>query len=175
MMARLLLLIGAALPLAGCNDHAMVKQNRYATYAPAGLFPDNAEAQKLPEHVVAQGDLDRAAAAAQPPAVDIALLQRGQQRYGIYCAPCHGASGAGDGMIAQRGFPAPPSYHSERLRAVSARHIFDVITDGYGVMYAYGARVEPRDRWAIVAYVRALQQSQRTQIADAPELRSKLP
>ena len=100
---------------------------------------------------------------------------RGRERYGIYCSPCHGLSGHGDGIIVSRGFPAPPSYHSDRLRSADAQHVFDVISNGYGVMYSYAARVEPRDRWAIVAYIRALQQSQHTDIAEVPELRSKLP
>ena len=112
---------------------------------------------------------------AKPPAVDAQLLARGQERYDIYCSPCHGLSGNGDGMIVQRGFPAPPSYHTARLRAAPAQHFFDVITNGYGVMYSYASRVEPRDRWAIVAYVRALQESQSAKLADMPELRSKLP
>ncbi len=78
-------------------------------------------------------------------------------------------------MIVQRGFPAPPSYHTARLRAAPAQQFFDVITNGYGVMYAYAARIEPRDRWAIVAYVRALQESQKAKLADAPDLKSKMP
>jgi hypothetical protein len=78
-------------------------------------------------------------------------------------------------MIVQRGFPAPPSYHEDRLRAAPGRYLFDVITNGYGVMYPYAARVEPRDRWAIVAYIRALQESQHARLADMPDARSKLP
>jgi hypothetical protein len=102
-------------------------------------------------------------------------LQRGRERYDIFCTPCHGLSGSGDGMIVRRGFPAPPSYHTARLRAAPAQHFFDVISNGYGVMYSYAPRIEPRDRWAIVAYVRALQQSQNARLADIPDLRSKLP
>jgi mono/diheme cytochrome c family protein len=165
----------AMLLLGGCDDHSMTQQSRYVTYGPAGLFADDAEAQALPPGVVAQGDLDRAKAVATAPAVDTQLLKRGQQRYDIFCSPCHGLSGNGDGMIVRRGFPAPPSYHTARLRAAPAQHLFDVITDGYGVMYSYASRVEPHDRWAIVAYVRALQESQSARLADVPELRSKLP
>jgi len=175
MNSRALLWIAVVLPLAACDDHSMTQQKRYVTYAPAGLFPDDTEAQPLPAGVVAQGDLDRAAQSANPPAVDAALLARGRQRYDIYCSPCHGLSGKGDGMVVQRGFPAPPSYHIARLRAAPAQHVFDVITNGYGVMYSYASRVEPHDRWAIVAYVRALQQSQGAKLADMPDLRSKLP
>jgi mono/diheme cytochrome c family protein len=174
-MNRALVCLAVVLPLAACDDHSMTQQNRYATYAPAGLFPDNTEAQPLPEGVVAQGDLDRAAQSAKPPTVDAALLARGQQRYDIFCTPCHGPSGQGDGMVVQRGFPAPPSYHIARLRIAPAQHFFDVISDGYGVMYSYASRVEPRDRWAIVAYIRALQQSRSAKLADMPDLRSKLP
>lgn len=164
-----------SLALAGCGDHSMFQQNRYGTFSKAGLFKNGTEAQPLPDGVVAQGDLERRQEATRPPAVDMALLSRGHERYDIYCSPCHGLSGHGDGMIVQRGFPAPPSYHSDRLRTADPQHFFDVITNGYGVMYSYAARLEPRDRWAIVAYIRALQQSQHADVADVPELRSKLP
>jgi mono/diheme cytochrome c family protein len=175
MTPRLLCSFAAPLLLAACGDHSMAQQNRYGTYEPAALFADGTEAQPLPAGVVAQGDLDRANRAAQPPPVDAQLLTRGQERYDIYCSPCHGMSGGGDGMVVRRGFPAPPSYHSARLRAAPAQHFFDVMTDGYGVMYSYAARVGPRDRWAIVAYIRALQESQNARLADIPQLRSKLP
>lgn len=175
MTCRILPGLAALVLLAACSDHSMTQQNRYGTYTPAALFPNGTEAQALPADVVAQGDLDRADQSAKPQAVDAELLARGQKRYNIYCSPCHGLSGKGDGMIVRRGFPAPPSYHSARLRAAPAQHFFDVITNGYGVMYAYASRVEPRDRWAIAAYIRALQESQNAKLADIPELRSKLP
>ena len=174
MSARALVCL-LVLPLAACGDHSMTQQNRYETYGPAGLFSDDAEAQPLPVGVVAQGALDRANAIAKFPTVDGQLLARGHERYDIFCAPCHGLSGSGDGMIVQRGFPAPPSYHTARLRAASAQHVFSVITEGYGVMYSYASRIEPHDRWAIVAYVRALQESQGAKLADMPDVRSKLP
>jgi len=106
---------------------------------------------------------ETAALQTRPP-MDRALLERGKERYAIFCVPCHDPAGYGHGRIPSRGFPAPPSFHSERLRKVDPRHIVDVITDGYGVMYSYAGRVPPRDRWAIAAYVKALQLSQ-----DAPE------
>jgi mono/diheme cytochrome c family protein len=174
MMARILFCL-AILPLAGCDDHSMTQQNRYSTYSPAALFPDESEAQSLPAGVVEQGDLDRARRSSKPPEVDAQLLARGRERYDIYCSPCHGLSGDGDGMIVRRGFPAPPSYHTTRLRAAPAQRFFDVITHGYGVMYPYATRIEPHDRWAIIAYVRALQESQNAKLADIPDLRSKLP
>lgn len=175
MTRSMFLSLAAALLLGACGDHSMARQDRYSTYGAAALFPDGAEAQVPPPGVVAQGDLHRLAEAAHPPPVDAQLLERGQERYNIYCTPCHGLSGAGDGMVVRRGFPAPPSYHSARLRAASAQHFFDVITNGYGVMYSYAARIAPGDRWAIVAYVRALQQSRAAQVADLPEIGSKLP
>jgi len=97
---------------------------------------------------------------ANPLPLTKALLTRGQQRYDIYCAPCHGRSGDGAGMVVQRGFPAPPSYHTDRLRRAADSHFYQVISDGYGVMYPYADRITPHARWAIVAYIRALQLSQ---------------
>jgi mono/diheme cytochrome c family protein len=175
MIPRLPPCLVLCLAVAGCGDHSMSQQNRYGVMSKAALFSDGKEAQALPEGVVSQADPGREEAVTKPPAVDAALLARGQERYNIYCTPCHGATGRGDGMIVQRGFPAPPSYHIDRLRAADKQHFFDVITNGYGVMYSYAARVEPRDRWAIVAYIRALQQSQHVNVAEVPELRSKLP
>lgn len=96
-------------------------------------------------------------------------LARGQERYNIFCSPCHGRLGDGQGMIVQRGFPPPPSYHQDRLRQAPVGHFFDVITNGYGRMYSYASRVSPEDRWKIIAYIRALQLSQRATINDMPE------
>ena len=171
-MKRLALL--PLLLLAGC-DQSMQRQPKGRTYRSAPFWPGGTASQAPPDHTVARGDLVRDTAVATPPPIDDALLRRGQERYGIYCTPCHGQAGRGDGMIVQRGFPPPPDYNSPRLRAVSAQHIFDVITNGYGVMYSYAARVEPRDRWAIVAYVRALQASAAVSVDDVPDAREKLP
>lgn len=171
MRAALVLL---PLALAACKQE-MAQQRRYDTYEPAPLWPDGAAARPLPEGVVARGDLVRDAAAANPPQVTPALLARGQERFGIYCAPCHGPSGDGDGMVVHRGFPHPPSYHTARLRAAPAAYVYDVITRGYGVMYGYAARVEPADRWAIIAYIRALQLSRGVELAAVPDARERLP
>jgi mono/diheme cytochrome c family protein len=161
--------------LSSCKDQSMREQKRYDVFEPAALWPDGTEARPLPEGVVPRGDIARARNMTNPPDVTPALLRRGQERYEIFCTPCHGLAGYGDGMIVARGFPAPPSYHSPQLRAVPARHIVDVITDGYGVMYPYAARVEPKDRWAIAAYIRALQLSQGAKVASVPGAREKLP
>lgn len=96
------------------------------------------------------------------------LLRRGQERYNISCVPCHGATGDGDGMIVKRGFKPPPPYHEQRLREVEVGYLYDVITNGYGAMNSYADQVAPRDRWAIVAYIRALQLSQNASIEDVP-------
>lgn len=173
-MTRLLLL-AIVLAVAGCDDQSMRQQNRYDTYAPSKIWPNGSEAQPLPAGVLAQGDLARASDAKKPPPVTDSLMRTGRENFDVFCSPCHGLAGDGDGMIVQRGFPVPPSYHSDRLRAAPAQHFFDVITDGYGVMYSYAARVPPHDRWAIVAYIRALQESRHVRVADMPQAREKLP
>ena len=97
------------------------------------------------------------------------LLRRGQVRFQTFCAPCHGLTGRGDGMIVQRGFKAPLSYHSDRLRQAPIGYFFDVITHGFGAMADYAAQVPVEDRWAVAAYIRALQLSQHATLADVPE------
>ena len=100
------------------------------------------------------------------PPLTLALIERGQQRYRIFCTPCHSELGNGQGMIVQRGFPAPPTFDSERLIQAPTRHFVDVIAQGHGAMYSYAARVPPADRWAIAAYIRALQKSQNASATD---------
>jgi mono/diheme cytochrome c family protein len=173
--SRAFIILPIALLLTACGDQSMTQQNRYGTYGKAALFRDGREAQPLPAGVVAQGDSERAEQATHPPAVDAALMQRGRERYEIFCTPCHGLAGRGDGIIVQRGFPAPPSYHGSALRRATAQHIFDTITNGHGVMYSFASRIEPRDRWAIVAYIRALQEAQNAVVAELPDARSHLP
>jgi mono/diheme cytochrome c family protein len=173
-MTRLLLL-AIVLAVAGCDDQSMRQQNRFDAYAPSKIWPNGSEAQPLPAGVVAQGDLARTSEAKEPPPVTDSLMRTGRENFDVFCSPCHGLAGDGDGMIVQRGFPAPPSYHTDRLRRAPAQHFFDVITDGYGVMYSYASRVRPHDRWAIVAYIRALQESRHVRVADMPQAREKLP
>lgn len=163
MKRRLLLL---ALPLAGCGDLGMNRQAKLGPQGPAPMFPAHTEAQPPPEGTVALGQPQRDSADAIPPPVTLAFVERGRERYGIACAPCHGIAGAGDGAAPRRGFPVPPPLASPRIAELSGRHIYDVITNGYGVMFPQAERVAPRDRWAVVAYLRALQ------MASAPEPRS---
>ncbi|MGH7622556.1 MAG: c-type cytochrome [Gemmatimonadaceae bacterium] len=149
--------------LAACDD--MTDQPRQKTYS-----PEVAPARQ-PKGVV---EYDKAPPAAPP--LTLALLERGQARFRIYCTPCHSELGDGDGMVVQRGFPRPPSYHSAALIAAPTRHFYDVITNGFGVMYSYADRVQPSDRWAIAAYIRALQRSQAVPVAElTPDERKSLP
>ena len=103
-----------------------------------------------------------------PMQITAADLDRGQERFNIYCAVCHGPLGDGGGMIPKRGFRKPPSYHDDRLRNAPVGYFFDVITNGFGNMADYSTQVEPADRWRIIAYIRALQLSQRASVADVP-------
>lgn len=173
MKALLLVLLGFG--LAACGDVSMSRQKKYAAYAPSSVWSGGASARPLPEGTIARGDLAREKAASDPPAVTSDLLARGQQRYQIFCTPCHGLTGQGDGIVVKRGFPAPPPFDAARLRQAAALHFFDVISDGYGVMYPFASRVPPRDRWAIVAYVRALQFAEMAPVAAVPEAAEKLP
>ena len=163
----------------GCRQE-MYDQPRYKPLAKSKLFANESSARPIPEHTVARGQLNvddflftgmrggSNLVDSFPFPITLDVLKRGRARYDIYCAVCHGATGEGNGMIVQHGFPAPPSYHIERLRHAPTGHFFDVITRGYGVMYSYATRVEPADRWAIAAYIRALQLSQDAGTNDVP-------
>jgi len=187
-MRRLFLLLAATCALAGCERTMknMYVQPRLGPDAASPLWADGKGSRPPPPGSVpvAVGDLAKtssgrqgrdeldaraaAEAASAPPSVDMALLARGQSRYDVYCAPCHSVVGDGDGMVVRRGFPRPPSFHQARLRDAPDRHVFDVVTQGYGVMPPFADRVTPSDRWAIVAYVRALQLSQDAPVAGLP-------
>ena len=140
--------------LTGCKDpeNDMAAQPKYRTYEPAEMFPDGASARPLVAGTVARETEDVAR-----PKIDRRTMARGQEGFEIYCAVCHGRLGNGMGMIVQRGFPRPPSYHVQRLIDAPDAHFYDVITNGFGAMYSYGDRVPPRLRWEIIAYIRALQ------------------
>lgn len=160
-----------ALALCGCRND-MHHQAKVKPFRESRFFPDGASARALPEGTVARGFLREDAAlfrgqgadgkfvVAIPVPLTRALLERGQERFNIYCSPCHGRTGEGQGMIVQRGFKRPPSYHVDRLRAERAGYFYDVVTNGFGQMSGYAAQVTPEDRWAIVAWVRTLQASQ---------------
>jgi mono/diheme cytochrome c family protein len=163
-----------ALLVSGCGV-SMTQQPKYNTYDPAKFWTNGASARPLSEGVVAQSDLAFAETASSPPHVTVELLKRGRERFDIFCAPCHGLTGQGDGIIVKHGFPNPPPYDSPKLLSAPAQHFYDVITNGYGVMYSYAARVEPHDRWAIAAYIRALQLSHHATISQTPDAREKLP
>lgn len=135
MSARLLVLGLILVALAGC-DQSMSDQPRYDTYGDAPGFENDQAARLPPEGTVAQSAAGHAQALENPPQVSEGLLKRGRERFDIFCAPCHGLAGEGDGMIVQRGFPAPPSFQSDRLRAAPASHFMEVIEKGYGVMYS---------------------------------------
>lgn len=175
--------------------HQMYDQPKYQPLAPSALFADgNSSRPQVPGTVprsagsAAASSSGRNGALSLPPAipqtlmpdangrevsgnednplpVTPVLLERGRERFNIYCAPCHSQLGDGDGMVARRGFPAPPSFHTARLREAPDSHFFAVITRGYGVMYPYADRITVEDRWAVTAYIRALQFSQHAPVA----------
>jgi cytochrome c553 len=164
---------------AACRQD-MHDQPKFIPLRPSEFFSDGRSERPLLEGTVARGHLKDDAAFYTgkgpdgkpinefPFPVTREVIERGQQRFNIYCAPCHGRLGNGDGMIPRRGFRHPPTYHQDRLRNAPNGYIFDVITTGFGAMQDYAAQIEPRDRWAIVAYVRALQLSQNATLADVP-------
>ena len=153
--------------LAGC-DQNMAEQPAGRSYSALPQL-GGGEMRPLPPGTVAQDDAARDRATRQKPRLTSALLARGQDRFNIYCSPYHGRTGRGNGRIVQRGMPQPTSYDDPRLRAADDQHFFDVITNGYGAMYSYASRVPPRDRWAIVAYIRALQLSRHAALSDVPD------
>lgn len=171
--------------LAGCRLDMHV-QPKYLPYEPTNFFGDGRSERPPVSGTVARGHLridellytgreNGALGDKFPFPITRADLERGRERYNIYCTPCHDYTGSGHGMIVQRGFPPPPTFNIDRLRGVPVGHFFDVITNGFGSMYSYGARVEPEDRWRIAAYIRALQLSQHATIQDAPSaMRRKL-
>jgi cytochrome c553 len=124
----------------------------------------------LKDEAFCTGKVDGVEVDAFPFPITRKILARGQERYNIYCTPCHDRVGDGQGMIVQRGFPPPPSYHIERLRQAPVGHFFSVMTNGYGTMYSYASRVSPEDRWAIAAYIRALQLSQGAKVSELEEV-----
>jgi mono/diheme cytochrome c family protein len=170
------------LVLAGCSlkqDMALQPKNR--PLSPSEFFADGRSERPILENTVARGSLAEDAlyvgkdSNTFPLPLTRELMERGQERYGIFCSPCHGLQGDGNGMVVTRGMKRPPSYHESRLRQVPNGYIFDVITNGFGAMLNYSAQIPVRDRWAIVAYVRALQLSRNAKMADLPaDVREKV-
>jgi len=168
----------ALLCAAGCRQD-MHDQPKYIPLRESTFFTDDRSARPLVAGTVARGDLHDDAllytgkiggkdADVFPFPVDAAVMARGQERFNIYCSPCHGRLGLGDGMVVRRGYRHPPTFHQDRLRNAPAGQIFDVITNGFGAMPDYAAQIKVEDRWAIIAYVRALQLSEHASAADVP-------
>jgi mono/diheme cytochrome c family protein len=176
---RAALLLALCALLGACRQD-MHNQPKYRGLRPSTFFQDGSSARPLVEGTVARGTLqddegfftgkvDKVTVKELPFPVDEAVLNRGQERYNIYCSPCHDKTGSGNGIVIQRGFKRqPPSYHIDRLRQADVGYFFDVITNGFGAMPDYKAQIAPRDRWAIVAYIRALQLSQHAAASDVP-------
>lgn len=162
----------AALAAGGCRQD-MHNQPKYQPFEASELFPDGAASRPLVEGTVARDMLrddsrlyrgmeaDGSFVAEMPLPVTAELVGRGRQRFEIYCSPCHGRDGDGQGMIVSRGFKQPQSFHGERLVSSQDGYFYDVITNGFGQMSSYASQVKPHDRWAIVSYIRALQLSRR--------------
>jgi len=162
--------VAAGLLAAGCRQD-MHDQPRFKPYAKNDFFADKRSARPLVDGTIARGHLREDAVlytgkAAGKPAgtfpfpVTADVMARGRERFDIFCSPCHGRTGAGDGMIVQRGYRKPPTFHQDRLRQAAPGYTYDVITNGFGAMPDYAQQIPVRDRWAIVAYITALQRSQ---------------
>jgi len=179
------LLLAGLIFLSGCDMSTlhMRDQAKFEPLEESTLFEDGLASRQLPANTIPRGEwgqikmdehlytgkINGEFADTLPMPVTRELLTRGQERYNIFCAPCHSRVGDGQGMIVQRGFPPPPSFHIDRLRQEPPGYYYDVISNGFGVMYGYASRIHPNDRWAIVAYIRALQLSQNATISDVPQ------
>lgn len=176
--AKQAVVIAAACLAAACRQD-MHDAPRYEPLEASAFFASGGSARTLVENTVPRGflredellytgKLSGQFANVFPMPVTAAVMARGQERYNVFCSPCHGKTGVGNGMIVQRGFRQPPSYHEQRLREAPAGYFFDVMTNGFGAMQDYSAQVPVADRWAIAAYIRALQLSQGAAVADVP-------
>ena len=157
----------------------MHDQPKFIPLRQSAFFGDERSARPLVPGTIARGQLHEdtllytgkvngADATMFPFPIDGQVMTRGRERFEIFCSPCHGRTGQGDGMVVRRGFRHPPSFHQDRLRNAPVGQIFDVITNGFGAMPDYATQVPPADRWAIIAYLRALQLSEHATIADVP-------
>jgi len=166
---------------AGCRQD-MHDAPRYEPLEASTFFADGRGSRMLVANTVArgmlreddhlyQGKIDGELTDVFPMPVTSDVMARGQERFNVFCSPCHGQTGQGNGMVVQRGFRAPPSYHEARLRDAPAGYFFDVMTHGFGAMFDYSSQISVSDRWAIAAYIRALQRSQQATIDDVPAAR----
>lgn len=166
--------------LSSCDTREMVLQPKKGPLDGSPLFADGrASRMPVPDTVARgqlfldahlyQGKVNGKPAETFPVPVTETLIRRGQDRFNIYCSVCHGRTGIGNGMIVQRGFKKPESFHSDRLRKAPPGYFFDVMTNGFGVMYSYADRIPAEDRWAIIAYIRTLQRSQNARLSDVPD------
>jgi len=177
--ARMICLSALALLFAGCRMD-MHEQPKYLPYQPTTFFDDGRSERPVVPGTVARGQLrldellytgkeNGVVSNKFPFPITRADLERGRQRYNIYCTPCHDYTGSGRGIVVQRGFPSPTSFHIDRMRGEPVGHFFDVMTNGDGSMYSYASRIEPDDRWRIAAYIRVLQLSEHSTVQDVPE------
>jgi mono/diheme cytochrome c family protein len=183
----LIVALGLAIVLAGAGCRQdMHDQPKFIPLRASEFFPDHRSERPIVEGTVARGRLQEdelfttgkvngQLADTFPLPITAEVLARGRERFDIFCSPCHGRIGNGDGMVVRRGYKRPPSFHIDRLRDMPAGYFFDVITNGFGAMPDYRSQIPERDRWAIVSYVQALQLSQHATIEDvAPSERPKL-
>ncbi len=172
--AGVLLLVAAAFAGQGCHQD-MYDQKKYAPLSESEFYRDGQSARPPIEGtvvhrdhsddgVISTGVVDGIPVSKFPIPVSEAMIRRGQERFNIYCSPCHGRTGDGFGMVVQRGFPRPPSYYADSVRALPVGRYVEIIANGFGRMYGYGDRVAPRDRWAIAAYIRVLQASRNVNV-----------
>ena len=179
MRAHFIILALAATPLLAACRQDMHDQPKYKPQQASSFFADGRANRPLIAGTIARGRLktdDLLETGKQgaefskefPFPVTATVLERSASRYGIFCAPCHDATGAGNGMVVQRGMKQPVSFHIDRLKDVAAGYYFDVMTNGFGAMYDYADRITVEDRWAIAAYIRVLQKAQNAKLADVP-------
>ena len=178
LLLRIVGLVAFTVALAGCRQD-MHDAPRYEPLEASTFFANGQASRMLVANTVARGTLredthlnegkvNGQLATTFPMPVTADVMARGQERFNVFCSPCHGRTGSGNGMVVQRGFRAPPSYHEDRLRNAPVGYFFDVMTNGLGAMQDYASQVPVADRWAIAAYIRALQLSQRATLADVP-------
>lgn len=177
MTRRTALVVLAVGAIVACRQD-MHDQPKYKPLHSSALFADGRTSRPVVEGTIARGQLDLDAArttgkvgslyAANPLPRTRAVYERGHERYDIYCAPCHDRVGTGEGMIVERGFKAPPTFHQDRLRTIADGYVFETITQGFGVMPSYAQQIPVDDRWAIAAWIRVLQRSQDARLSDVP-------